>query len=140
LRVKTRQRPERALQLAALPVAFPDVFLCFDQTITNAFDRVFPACAEVKTPHRLLSVPLFQGLQEGRVRRLEAWKPSSPILFSHFKGNGSWRAEHPSNLPGGEHLGAMSYGSISKEALILEVAFHRWKKQFGHIEVNEALR
>ena len=34
----------------------------------------------------------------------------------------------------------MSYGSVSKDAHILEVTFHRWKKQFGHIEVNEARR
>jgi len=34
----------------------------------------------------------------------------------------------------------MSCGSISKEAHILEVTFRRWKKQFGHIEVNEARR
>lgn len=47
----------------------------------------FPPRAEVKTPHSLLSVPLFQGLQEGRVRRLEAGKPSPPILFNGSKMN-----------------------------------------------------
>jgi putative transposase len=30
--------------------------------------------------------------------------------------------------------------AICQEANISEVTFHRWKKQFGHMEVNEARR
>ena len=29
---------------------------------------------------------------------------------------------------------------ICREANISEVSFHRWKRQFGHMEVNEARR
>jgi putative transposase len=30
--------------------------------------------------------------------------------------------------------------AICQEANLSEVTFHRWKKQFGHMEVNEARR
>ncbi len=33
-----------------------------------------------------------------------------------------------------------SIGEVIREANISEVTFHRWKKQFGQMEVNEAKR
>jgi putative transposase len=36
--------------------------------------------------------------------------------------------------------GQKSILEICREANISEVTFHRWKKQFGHMEVNEARR
>ena len=36
--------------------------------------------------------------------------------------------------------GERTIQAICQEANISEVTFHRWKKQFGHIEVNEARR
>ena len=33
-----------------------------------------------------------------------------------------------------------SITDICREANVSEVTFHRWKKQFGHMEVNEARR
>ena len=36
--------------------------------------------------------------------------------------------------------GEKSVVDICREANISEVSFHRWKKQFGHMEVNEARR
>jgi len=36
--------------------------------------------------------------------------------------------------------GGKSIGDICREANVSEVTFHRWKKQFGHMEVNEARR
>lgn len=33
-----------------------------------------------------------------------------------------------------------SIGEVIREANISEVTFHRWKKQFGQMEVNEAER
>jgi len=36
--------------------------------------------------------------------------------------------------------GKNSILEICREANISEVTFHRWKKQFGHMEVNEARR
>ncbi len=37
-------------------------------------------------------------------------------------------------------LGERTIQAICQEANISEVTFHRWKKQFGHMEVNEARR
>lgn len=36
--------------------------------------------------------------------------------------------------------GGRSIGEVIREANISEVTFHRWKKQFGQMEVNEAKR
>ncbi len=36
--------------------------------------------------------------------------------------------------------GEKSVLDICREANISEVSFHRWKRQFGHMEVNEARR
>jgi len=36
--------------------------------------------------------------------------------------------------------GDKSIADICREANLSEVTFHRWKKQFGHMEVNEARR
>jgi len=36
--------------------------------------------------------------------------------------------------------GERAIQAICQEANISEVTFHRWKKQFGHMEVNEARR
>jgi putative transposase len=36
--------------------------------------------------------------------------------------------------------GDKSIGDICREANVSEVTFHRWKQQFGHMEVNEARR
>jgi len=36
--------------------------------------------------------------------------------------------------------GERSILDICREANLSEVTFHRWKKQFGHMEVNEARR
>ena len=36
--------------------------------------------------------------------------------------------------------GEKSIADICREANLSEVTFHRWKKQFGHMEVNEARR
>ena len=36
--------------------------------------------------------------------------------------------------------GDKSVLDICREANISEVSFHRWKRQFGHMEVNEARR
>ena len=36
--------------------------------------------------------------------------------------------------------GEKSVLEICREANISEVSFHRWKRQFGHMEVNEARR
>lgn len=36
--------------------------------------------------------------------------------------------------------GEKSIQNICREQNISEVNFHRWKKQFGHVEVNEARR
>ena len=36
--------------------------------------------------------------------------------------------------------GEKSIIDICREANLSEVTFHRWKKQFGHMEVNEARR
>ena len=36
--------------------------------------------------------------------------------------------------------GERTIQAICQEANISEVTFHRWKKQFGHMEVNEARR
>ena len=36
--------------------------------------------------------------------------------------------------------GAKSVAEICREANISEVSFHRWKRQFGHMEINEARR
>ena len=36
--------------------------------------------------------------------------------------------------------GDQTIGMICREANISEVTFHRWKKQFGQMEVNEARR
>jgi putative transposase len=36
--------------------------------------------------------------------------------------------------------GDKSIADICREANISEVSFHRWKKQFGHMEINEARR
>jgi putative transposase len=36
--------------------------------------------------------------------------------------------------------GEKSVLDICREANISEVSFHRWKKQFGHMEINEARR
>lgn len=33
-----------------------------------------------------------------------------------------------------------SIGEVIREANISEVTFHRWKKQFGQMEINEAKR
>jgi putative transposase len=37
-------------------------------------------------------------------------------------------------------LGEKSIQELCREANISEVTFHRWKKQFGHMEINEARR
>lgn len=36
--------------------------------------------------------------------------------------------------------GERSAAELCREANISEVTFHRWKKQFGHMDVNEARR
>ena len=36
--------------------------------------------------------------------------------------------------------GEKSILDICREANVSEVTFHRWKKQFGHIDINEARR
>jgi len=36
--------------------------------------------------------------------------------------------------------GEKSVAEICREQNVSEVTFHRWKKQFGHMEVNEARR
>lgn len=36
--------------------------------------------------------------------------------------------------------GGQSIGEVCREHNITEVTFHRWKKQFGQMEVNEAKR
>lgn len=36
--------------------------------------------------------------------------------------------------------GEKSIQSLCQEANISEVSFHRWKRQFGHMEINEARR
>jgi len=36
--------------------------------------------------------------------------------------------------------GEKSIVDLCREANLSEVTFHRWKKQFGHMEVNEARR
>ena len=36
--------------------------------------------------------------------------------------------------------GEKSIQDICREANISEVSFHRWKRQFGHMEINEARR
>jgi putative transposase len=36
--------------------------------------------------------------------------------------------------------GEKSIVDICREANVSEVTFHRWKRQFGHMEVNEARR
>ena len=36
--------------------------------------------------------------------------------------------------------GEKNIREICQEANVSEVTFHRWKKQFGHMEVNEAWR
>ena len=36
--------------------------------------------------------------------------------------------------------GERSAADLCREANISEVTFHRWKKQFGHMDVNEARR
>jgi hypothetical protein len=36
--------------------------------------------------------------------------------------------------------GERSAAELCREANISEVTFHRWKKQFGHTDVNEARR
>lgn len=36
--------------------------------------------------------------------------------------------------------GQKSIQDICREENVSEVTFHRWKKQFGHIEINEARR
>jgi len=36
--------------------------------------------------------------------------------------------------------GQKSIQAICQERNISEVSFHRWKKQFGHMEINEARR
>jgi putative transposase len=36
--------------------------------------------------------------------------------------------------------GVKSVADICREANISEVSFHRWKRQFGHMEINEARR
>jgi putative transposase len=36
--------------------------------------------------------------------------------------------------------GEKSIGDICREANVSEVTFHRWKRQFGHMEINEARR
>lgn len=36
--------------------------------------------------------------------------------------------------------GEKSVLELCREANISEVSFHRWKKQFGHMEINEARR
>jgi len=36
--------------------------------------------------------------------------------------------------------GAKSVADICREANISEVSFHRWKRQFGHMEIDEARR
>jgi len=36
--------------------------------------------------------------------------------------------------------GERTLQELCREANISEVTFHRWKKQFGHMEVNEARR
>jgi len=36
--------------------------------------------------------------------------------------------------------GDKSIADICREANLSEVTFHRWKQQFGHMEVNEARR
>jgi putative transposase len=36
--------------------------------------------------------------------------------------------------------GEKSVADICREKNISEVSFHRWKKQFGHMEINEARR
>ena len=36
--------------------------------------------------------------------------------------------------------GGRSIVEVCKERNISEVTFHRWKRQFGHMEVNEAKR
>ena len=36
--------------------------------------------------------------------------------------------------------GARSAADLCREANISEVKFHRWKQQFGHMDVNEARR
>jgi putative transposase len=36
--------------------------------------------------------------------------------------------------------GQKSIQTICQEQNISEVSFHRWKKQFGHMEINEARR
>ena len=36
--------------------------------------------------------------------------------------------------------GEKSIQNLCQEANISEVSFHRWKRQFGHMEVNEARR
>ena len=36
--------------------------------------------------------------------------------------------------------GERSVADLCREANLSEVTFHRWKKQFGHMEVNEARR
>jgi putative transposase len=36
--------------------------------------------------------------------------------------------------------GEKSIGDLCREANVSEVTFHRWKKQFGHMDINEARR
>jgi putative transposase len=36
--------------------------------------------------------------------------------------------------------GEKNIADLCREANLSEVTFHRWKKQFGHMEVNEARR
>jgi putative transposase len=36
--------------------------------------------------------------------------------------------------------GGKSIQDICREGNVSEVTFHRWKKQFGHMEINEARR
>jgi putative transposase len=36
--------------------------------------------------------------------------------------------------------GGQSIAEVCREHNLTQVSFHRWKKQFGHMEVNEAKR
>ena len=51
-----------------------------------------------------------------------------------------YRTEEKIRLLREADRGGRSIADLCREGNVSEVTFHRWKKQFGHMEINEARR